>query len=304
MFGVLTAASLVFFAFIGFDVVATAAEETKNPSRDLPRGIFGSLAIVTVLYVLVTIVLTGMLPYNELGPLLPDGTHDNDAATLATAFSDVGVDWAANVIAIGALAGLTTVVLVLLLGQSRIIFAMSRDGLLPRGLAKVDEKRGTPARITIGVGVVVAIIAGFSDISVLEEMVNVGTLFAFVLVSIGVIVLRKTRPDLERSYKVPFMPVRADPVGARLPVADDQPDRHHLGAIPGLDGASGWSSTSPTASGTRWSAGGRATGWRSPRRRSRRPGRPSRTPAGCRAVTSSRRARAGPPGPRARNAAR
>ena len=207
VFGVLTAASLVFFAFIGFDVVATAAEETKNPSRDLPRGIFGSLAIVTVLYVLVTIVLTGMLPYNELGPLLPDGSHDNDAATLATAFSNVGVDWAANVIAIGALAGLTTVVLVLLLGQSRIIFAMSRDGLLPRGLAQVDEKRGTPARITIGVGVVVAVIAGFSEISVLEEMVNVGTLFAFVLVSIGVVVLRRTRPDLKRSYKVPFMPV-------------------------------------------------------------------------------------------------
>jgi APA family basic amino acid/polyamine antiporter len=207
LYGVLAAASLVFFAFIGFDVVATAAEETKNPKRDLPRGIFGSLAIVTVLYVLVTIVLTGMQPYNELGPLLPDGTHDNDAATLATAFTNIGVGWAANAIAIGALAGLTTVVLVLLLGQSRIIFAMSRDGLLPRGLAQVDEKRGTPARITIGVGVAVAIIAGFSDIGVLEEMVNVGTLFAFVLVSIGVVVLRRTRPDLERSYKVPFMPV-------------------------------------------------------------------------------------------------
>jgi APA family basic amino acid/polyamine antiporter len=205
--GVLSAASLVFFAFIGFNVVATAAEETRNPRRDLPRGIFGSLAIVTVLYVLVTIVLTAMVPYNELGPLQPDGSHDNDAATLATAFTAVGVDWAANVIAVGALAGLTTVVLVLLLGQSRIIFAMSRDGLLPRGLAKVDEKHGTPARITIGVGVAIAIIAGFSDISVLEEMVNVGTLFAFVLVSIGVIVLRRTRPDLERSFKVPLMPV-------------------------------------------------------------------------------------------------
>lgn len=205
-FGVLAAASLVFFAFIGFDVVATAAEETKNPKRDLPRGIFGSLAIVTVLYVLVTIVLTAMVPYDQLGPVRPDGTHDNDSATLATAFTAVGVDWAANVIAIGALAGLTTVVLVLMLGQSRIIFAMSRDGLLPRGLATVNEKRGTPARITIGVGVVVALIAGFSDIGVLEEMVNVGTLFAFVLVSIGVVVLRRTRPDLERSYKVPLVP--------------------------------------------------------------------------------------------------
>jgi APA family basic amino acid/polyamine antiporter len=207
VFGILAAASLVFFAFIGFDVVATAAEETNNPKRDLPRGIFGSLAIVTVLYVLVTIVLTAMVPYNQLGPLQEDGTYDGDSATLATAFTAVGVDWAADVIAIGALAGLTTVVLVLMLGQSRIIFAMSRDGLLPRGLASVDEKRGTPAKITIGVGVAVALIAGFSDISVLEEMVNVGTLFAFVLVSIGVIVLRRTRPDLERSYKVPLMPV-------------------------------------------------------------------------------------------------
>ena len=111
------------------------------------------------------------------------------------------MDWAAQVIAIGALAGLTTVVLVLLLGQSRIIFAMSRDGLLPRGLSAVNQKHGTPARITIGVGIVVAIIAGFSEIGVLEEMVNVGTLFAFVLVSIGVIVLRRTRPDLERSFE-------------------------------------------------------------------------------------------------------
>ncbi|MET0965538.1 MAG: amino acid permease [Nakamurella sp.] len=207
VYGVLAAASLVFFAFIGFDVVATAAEETKNPKRDLPRGIFGSLAIVTVLYVLVTIALTAMQPYNELGPRQPDGSYDNDSATLSTAFANIGVDWAANVIAIGALAGLTTVVLVLMLGQSRIIFAMSRDGLLPRGMATVDEKHGTPARITIGVGVAVAIIAGFSDIGVLEEMVNVGTLFAFVLVSIGVVVLRKKRPDLERSFKVPFMPV-------------------------------------------------------------------------------------------------
>ncbi len=207
VFGVLSAASLVFFAFIGFDIVATAAEETRNPKRDLPRGILGSLLIVTVLYVLVTVVLTGMVPYDQLGPLQADGTRDGTAATLATAFSSVGVGWAANVIAIGALAGLTTVVLVLLLGQSRIIFAMSRDGLLPTGMSRVSEKSGTPARITLGVGVVVALIAGFSEISVLEEMVNVGTLFAFVLVSVGVVVLRKTRPDLERSFKVPFMPV-------------------------------------------------------------------------------------------------
>ncbi|MTD14092.1 amino acid permease [Nakamurella sp. YIM 132087] len=198
VFGVLSAASLVFFAFIGFDVVATAAEETRNPGKDVPRGILGSLVIVTVLYVLVTVVLTGMVSYTEL---------PGDDATLSSAFSLVGNGWAAKVIAIGALAGLTTVVLVLMLGQSRIIFAMSRDGLLPRGIGSVSPRSGVPVRITVGVGVVVAIIAGVSDIGVLEEMVNVGTLFAFVLVSIGVIVLRRTRPDLPRSFKVPLMPV-------------------------------------------------------------------------------------------------
>jgi APA family basic amino acid/polyamine antiporter len=207
VFGILASASVVFFAFIGFDVVATAAEETRNPQRDMPRGIFGALAIVTVLYVLVTIVVTGMVPYNKLGPLLPDGTHDGENATLASAFTTLGVDWAAKVIAIGALAGLTTVVMVLLLGQSRVIFAMSRDGLLPRGMATVNPRTGTPARITVGVGVVVAIVAGFVSTGDLEEMVNVGTLFAFVLVSIGVVILRKRRPDLPRAYRVPLMPV-------------------------------------------------------------------------------------------------
>jgi len=201
--GMLAAASLVFFAFIGFDIVATAAEETKNPTRDLPRGIFGSLAIVTVLYVLVTVVLSGMIKYSDLAK----ATNGGDDATLASAFAINHVDWAAKVIAIGALAGLTTVVLVLMLGQSRIIFAMSRDGLLPRKIAVVNEKTGVPARITIGVGVLVALVAGFSDIGVLEEMVNVGTLFAFVLVSIGVIILRRKRPDLKRAYRVPLMPV-------------------------------------------------------------------------------------------------
>ena len=206
--GLLAAASLVFFAFIGFDVVATAAEETRDPKRDLPRGIMGSLAIVTVLYVLVTLALTGMVSYKELAVGDPSrNIAGGDNASLTTAFQLVGNDWAAKVIAVGAIAGLTTVVLVLLLGQSRIIFAMSRDGLLPRGMATVNAKRGVPVRITIGVGVVIAIIAGFSSIGVLEEMVNVGTLFAFVLVSLGVWVLRHKRPDLPRSFKVPLMPV-------------------------------------------------------------------------------------------------
>lgn len=195
-YGLLAAASLVFFAFIGFDVVATAAEETKNPQRDLPRGILGSLIVVTILYVAVSIVLTGMVPYTDLA---------GGDATLATAFALNGATWAKNIISIGALAGLTTVVMVMLLGQTRVLFAMSRDGLVPRGLARTGD-RGTPVRITVIVGVACAILAGFVQFGTLEEMVNIGTLFAFLLVSIGVVVLRRTRPDLPRGFKVPLVP--------------------------------------------------------------------------------------------------
>jgi len=201
VFGLLAGASLVFFAFIGFDVVATTAEETKNPKHAVPRGILGSLAIVTVLYVLVSLVVTGMVSYQDLA-----SGEDGEHKTLATAFSLNGVDWAANVISIGALAGLTTVVMVLMLGQIRVLFAMSRDGLLPRGLSRTGE-HGTPVRATILVGGLVAAAATFFPAGKLEEMVNVGTLFAFILVSAGVMVLRRTRPDLERSFKVPALPV-------------------------------------------------------------------------------------------------
>ncbi|MBE1501092.1 APA family basic amino acid/polyamine antiporter [Amycolatopsis lexingtonensis] len=202
VFGLLAGASLVFFAFIGFDIVATTAEETKNPQKAVPRGIMGSLAIVTVLYVAVSLVVVGMTNYKELATKAGDGSHK----TLATAFSDNGVDWAANIISFGALAGLTTVVMVLMLGQVRIIFAMSRDGLMPRGLAKTGE-HGTPKGATLIVGGLVALAAGFFPADKLEEMVNVGTLFAFVLVSAGVLILRRTRPDLPRAFKVPLMPV-------------------------------------------------------------------------------------------------
>lgn len=200
-YGVLAAASIVFFAFIGFDVVATTAEETRDPRRDVPRGILGSLAIVTVLYVLVTIVVTGMVNYKDLA-----GTGD-DSKNLADAFALNNVLWAEKVIALGALAGLTTVVMVLILGQSRVLFAMSRDGLLPRGISKTSPRFGTPARLTILIGVVVAIVAGFFPINKLEEMVNVGTLFAFVVVAGGVMVLRRTRPDLKRGFVVPGGPI-------------------------------------------------------------------------------------------------
>ncbi|PSR39719.1 amino acid permease [Rhodococcus sp. AD45-ID] len=202
-YGLLAAASLVFFAFIGFDVVATTAEETKNPQKSLPRGIFGSLAIVTVLYVAVTLVLTGMVKYTELkdgSPLVGDSS-----ATLATAFEANGIGWAQTAINFGGLAGLTTVVMVMMLGQTRVLFAMSRDGLMPRKLAKTTSK-GIPLRITLIVGGIVAVLAAFFPMGTLEEMVNIGTLFAFVLVCVGVIVLRRTRPDLPRVFRVPWVP--------------------------------------------------------------------------------------------------
>ena len=197
-YGVLAGASIVFFAFIGFDVVATTAEETKKPQRDVPRGIIGTLVIVTVLYVAVSVVLTGMVRYTDL-------KNAGEKANLATAFAENGITWAAKVISIGALAGLTTVVMVLMLGQVRVLFAMSRDRLLPRQLARTGT-HGTPVRLTVLVGVLVAIAASVFPMSKLEEMVNVGTLFAFVLVSAGVIVLRRTRPDLPRAFKAPWVP--------------------------------------------------------------------------------------------------
>ncbi|MEV8632550.1 amino acid permease [Streptosporangium sp. NPDC051023] len=197
IFGVFGAAAIVFFAYIGFDIVATAAEETRNPQRDLPIGIIASLSICTVLYVAVSLVVVGMQPYSKL----------SEAAPLADAFKAVGQTWAATLISIGALAGLTTVVMILMLGQSRVLFAMSRDNLLPRGLAKVHPRFGTPSRITIIMGVIVAILAGLVPLSTIAELVNIGTLFAFVVVSIAVVILRRTRPDLPRSFRTPLVPL-------------------------------------------------------------------------------------------------
>jgi APA family basic amino acid/polyamine antiporter len=197
--GVVAAAALVFFAFIGFDVVATAAEETRRPQRDLPLGILGALAVVTVLYVAVCLVVTGMQPYTEIDP--------TDSAPLATAFSAVGAPaWFADLISAGALVGLVVVVMILLLGQSRVAFAMARDGLLPRALSVTHPRFGTPHRITLLTGGLVALIATFTPISRLEELVNIGTLFAFVVVSLGVVVLRRTRPELPRAFRTPLVP--------------------------------------------------------------------------------------------------
>jgi APA family basic amino acid/polyamine antiporter len=195
--GIFAGAAIVFFAFIGFDIVATAAEETKKPEKDLPRGIIGSLVICTVLYVAVSLVVVGMQKYTELSSTAP----------LADAFRSVGLPFFSGVISVGALAGLTSVVMILMLGQSRVLFAMSRDRLLPRGLAAVHPRYGTPYKITLITGVVVAVLAGVVPLSTLAELVNIGTLFAFVLVSVGVIILRRTRPDLPRSFRVPWVPV-------------------------------------------------------------------------------------------------
>ncbi|MEU7019540.1 amino acid permease [Streptomyces sp. NPDC046203] len=194
--GIFTAASVVFFAFIGFDVVATAAEETKLPQRDMPRGILGSLLICTFLYVAVALVVTGMQHYSQLSVNAP----------LADAFKAVGHPFYAGVISFGAAIGLTTVCLILLLGQTRVFFAMSRDGLLPRFFSITHPRYKTPYRPTILLGVIIAIVAGFTSINELATLVNIGTLFAFVVVAAGVIVLRRTRPDLPRSFRTPWVP--------------------------------------------------------------------------------------------------
>ncbi|MFG2461852.1 amino acid permease [Streptomyces sp. NPDC048523] len=194
--GIFTAASVVFFAFIGFDVVATAAEETRNPQRDMPRGILGSLLICTTLYVAVSIVVTGMQKYTDLSITAP----------LADAFKATGHPWFAGFISFGAAVGLTTVCMILLLGQTRVFFAMSRDGLLPTFFSHVHPKFRTPHRPTILLGVIIAIVAGFTPLSELAELVNIGTLFAFVVVAIGVIILRRSRPDLPRAFRTPWVP--------------------------------------------------------------------------------------------------
>jgi APA family basic amino acid/polyamine antiporter len=197
--GTVTAASLIFFAYIGFDAVSTSGEEVKEPSRDLPRAIIGSLAIATLLYIIVAVVATGALPFDEL---------EGAEAPLATVLEDgAGFSLGADVISFGALVAITSVVLTLLYGQSRILFAMSRDGLLPRRVARVNPRTRTPVFIIGVLGLVFAALAAVVPLAEIVKLVNIGTLFAFVVVNIGVIILRRTRPDLERGYRVPFVPV-------------------------------------------------------------------------------------------------
>jgi APA family basic amino acid/polyamine antiporter len=215
--GIMAAAAVVFFAYIGFDAVSTTAEEAKNPQRDLPIGIIASLVVCTVLYLAVAAVLTGIIPvtnYRSLEGALPGVTIVDPAqstsflnAPVAYALSVIGLDWAAGLVSAGAVAGITSVLLVMLLSQPRIFFAMSRDGLLPKGVSKVHPKFGTPYITTIITGVVVAVVAGFTQIQVVGEMTSIGTLFAFVVVCAAVLILRYKRPEAKRPFRVPFGPV-------------------------------------------------------------------------------------------------
>ncbi|WP_068783919.1 amino acid permease [Paenibacillus phocaensis] len=194
--GVVTGAATAFLSYIGFDAVATAAEEVKNPQRDLPRGILWSLVVCSLLYVLVTAVLTGIVPYDQLNVKNP----------VAFALQYINQNWVAGFISLGAIVGITTVLFVLLFSQSRLLYAIGRDGLLPKPLARLHSKTGVPAVSTWVTGVVVAIFAGLIPLRKLADLVSIGTLFAFISVSLGIILLRKSRPDLNRSFRVPLVP--------------------------------------------------------------------------------------------------
>ena len=215
--GIMAAAAVVFFAYIGFDAVSTTAEEARNPKRDLPIGIIASLVVCTVLYLAVAAVLSGIVPVTEhrmnaaalSGVPVADGTAVTQFlnAPVAYALAVIGLDWASFLVSAGAVAGITSVLLVMLMGQPRIFFAMSRDGLLPRVVSKVHPRFGTPYITTIVTCVIVAIVAGFTQIQVVGEMTSIGTLFAFLVVSAAVMILRVKRPDAPRPFRVAGGPV-------------------------------------------------------------------------------------------------
>ncbi len=195
--GIQAGAAIIFFSFIGFDAVSTAAEETKNPKRDIPIGIIGSLAVCTLIYVGVSAVLVGIIPYTELGIADP----------LAKALSFIGKDWAAGVLSLGAVVAMTAVLLVFQLGQPRIFFSMSRDGLLPKTFATIHPRYRTPHITTIWTGIFVAFFAAFASLDEIIELTNIGTLFAFVLVCVGVMVLRHVDPQRRRPFRTPWIPL-------------------------------------------------------------------------------------------------
>ncbi len=196
--GVLAGAAMIFFAYIGFDSVSTHAEEAKNPKRDVPIGIITSLILCTVLYIAVAAVLTGMVPREQI----------NIDAPVSAAFASRGLGWAQFIISLGALAGITSVLLVMMLSQPRIFLAMARDGLLPKSFfGAVHEKFRTPWKSTIATGIFVAILGGLLPLRILAELVNIGTLFAFVVVCAAVLIMRKTNPNAERPFRAPFVPL-------------------------------------------------------------------------------------------------
>jgi len=195
--GISVGAAIIFFSYIGFDAVSTAAEEARNPQRDIPRGIIWSLIICTVLYVGIAFVLTGIIPWDKLN--VPD--------PLAVALQYIHADWAAGVLALGAVAAMTSVLLVFQLGQARIFMSMARDGLLPPWAARLHPRYKTPHVTTIVTGIFVALFAAIAPIGVVLELTNIGTLFAFILVALGIIVLRRTDPKRPRPFRTPWVPL-------------------------------------------------------------------------------------------------
>ena len=193
--GVSAGAAFIFFAYLGFDAISTAAEETKNPARDMPIGIIGSLVICTLLYIAVTGVMTGNVSYLQL----------DNAEPVAYVLRALGYNFGSALVGTGAIAGLTTVLLVMIYAQTRAFFSMSRDGLIPAGICKIHPRYATPHRITIIVGTAVALISGFTPIHIVAEMCSIGTLFAFIVSSIGVMVMRKKYPDAKRPFRCPWL---------------------------------------------------------------------------------------------------
>src|SRR6187455_2082756 len=213
--GIMRGSGVIFFAYIGFDAVSTAAQEARNPQRDMPRGIIGSLIICTILYVLVSGVMVGLVPYQQLGVPAPMAVAV-DAARLKAAGSSWQsiLDLMPFVVKLGAIMGLSSTIIVQMMAQPRIFFAMGKDGLLPAWASTIHPRFRTPYVTTIITGGIVMLASGFTPIGVLGELVSIGTLFAFVIVSLGVIVLRRTRPDLHRPFKTPFVP--ALPIASAL----------------------------------------------------------------------------------------
>jgi APA family basic amino acid/polyamine antiporter len=195
--GVVTGAAIVFFAYIGFDAVSTAAEEVRDPQKSLPIGIIGSLIICTILYIVVSAILTGMVPYLEFR---------DTSAPVAYALSRIGITWGSSLVSVGAICGITSVILVLLYGQTRIFFAMARDGLLPCTFGTVHPRLRTPVKVTLLVGCATAALASLLPLTAIAELVNIGTLAAFIIVAAGVLAMRRTRPDLERPFRTPLVP--------------------------------------------------------------------------------------------------